>query len=197
MLAVRIRTLAVLAAVAAALARPARAQGEVAPGEIPASPAPTDRWRVSVSTGWGGLVEVVDWYGELLGGTAQQGRYQLGVRVDRDLGRASFGFGYTQQHWHDVSPSDSLDTTVHVFVADGRFRWLRAAWVDLYSGGGIGFASWTQTATRGEPQLESGASLAFQLRLLGVDAGWEHVRLWGELGLGFEGLALVGASWRF
>ncbi len=172
---------------AVALAAPARAQE---------GPLQGDRWRVSLSTGWGGIVEVVDWYGDLLGGTAQQGRYQVGVRVDRDLGRGSVGLGYTHQHWHDVTQTESASTNVDVVVADGRFRWVRTGWLDLYSGGGVGFATWSQTANSAGT-VGSGASLAFQLRLLGIDAGWEHVRLWGELGFGFEGVLLTGATWRF
>ncbi len=187
MLAARIRALVSFAA-AAAVALPARAEDAAAPR--------SDRWRVSLSTGWGGIVEVVDWYGDVLGGAAQQDRLQMGVRVDRDVGRGRFGLGYTLQRWRDVTQTDAADTTVHVLVADAGLRWLRTTWVDLYSGGGIGFATWTQTGTTAGT-VGSGGSFAFQLRLLGIDAGWEHVRLWTELGFGFEGVLLAGASWRF
>ncbi len=178
---------AVVLSVALALAASARAQE---------APPKGDRWRVSLSTGWGGIVEVVDWYGDLLGGAGQQGRYQIGVRVDRDLGRGSFGVGYTHQHWHDVTQTDSASTNVDVVIADGRFRWLRTTWVDLYSGGGVGLATWSQTANSAGT-IGSGASFAFQLRLFGMDAGSDHLRIWGELGFGFEGVLLAGASWRF
>jgi hypothetical protein len=192
-------------AVAAALAGPARAQvEEAAPAEAPTagSPRPDGPWRVSVSTGWLGLLEYADAFvGGLFTGSAEEHRRQLGVRLDRDVGRASFGVGYTRQHWRTVdshAPRDAQDSDVDVFLFDARARWLRTSWVDLYSGGGLGFAVWNQTGTvGGVPQNETSSYLAFQLRLLGVDAGWEHVRLWGELGFGFEGMLLAGASYRF
>ena len=190
-------------ALAVAVAAPTGARGqETAPAEPPAVEAPgRDGWRVSVSTGVGGMIQWMDLFAEALGGPTQTDFYQVGLRVDREVGNASFGLGYTRQHWRDVDPSragDDVVSTVDLFIFDARARWLRTTWVDLYSGGGVGFASWDQSGgAGGVPQTETSASLAFQLRLLGVDAGWEHVRLWGELGFGFEGVLLAGASYRF
>jgi hypothetical protein len=118
--------LPVAVAVAVALAAPARAQvEEAAPAASPAAEAPDPhRWRVSLCTGVGGIIPWVDLLGAGLGGGTQTDFHQVGVRVDGEAGRASFGLGYTRQHWRDVGPSpgDDMVSTVDLLVVDARAR---------------------------------------------------------------------------
>ena len=204
------RVLAAVLAAASAAPVQAQAQADAAPGQPPAAARPrVDRWRLSAGTGVLGAVEFADAFagGILRGfggyGTVQEDRFQIGVRVDRDVGRASFGLGYTLQHWRDAlyfggTRAGAVDSTVHLLLADARVRWLTASWVDLYSGGGLGFGMWTQEGDVGGVRLSATEPLlAFQLRLLGVDAGGERFRVYAELGAGFEGTLLAGVGWRF
>ncbi len=192
---------------AAVLAAPARAEDAPAPVEAPAGAPRRDAWRVSVSTGFAGFLQYLSLMEVALDGSSQssawEDMYQVGIRVEREVGRMSVGAGYTLEHWrtvlrHGAGPDDATDYTAHVALADARFRWLRRSWLDLYSGGGIGFATLRQTETFGGPPTgETNSYFAFQACGIGVDAGWEHARLFGELGFGFEGVLLAGASVRF
>lgn len=209
------RTFALAAMLAiASYALPARADEEVRqPASPPAPERALDdrgdrRWTLSAGTGAGSIFEFAD---ATVGGigaglvgyqTTQSGRFQVNARVDRELGpRVRAGIAYTHLRWtrgyftSAGASVEEIDSAVHVLVGDLTLRWVRTRRLELYSGAGAGVATLGQRrSATAERERQSG--YAFQLRLVGLSVGSERVRIFGELGLGFEGLLIGGVAVR-
>jgi hypothetical protein len=195
-----------------ALAAPAAAQ-EAAPAPAPGLPAEPDldrAWNVLIATGAGSVVEFTDGLAggliQGLSGYQQQvtGRKQLNLRVDRTLSRwLRVGGAYVYTGWTtDLSTggvrAGTVDSAVQCLLADVTLRWSRGEHWELTSGLALGGGVWTEEAqVSGQSSRASSAGVAFQARLIGVAFGFEHVRAYVELGLGFEGLLVGGLAVRF
>ena len=192
---------------AALLAWPAVAPADE-PAQAPASPPQVRPWSVSLGTGGGGFVEFVDALSNGgpggYGSSRRQGRIQLNARVERDLDRwFRAGVAWTYNRWTEAyftgsTQIGSVDNSVHALMAGVTLRWLRAGYVELQSGIAAGAARWGQ-AGQGIGVSQDGvqSGFAFQLRAIGISAGNEQVRVFAELGVGFEGLLIGGLTLRF
>jgi hypothetical protein len=171
--------------------------------EAPAGPAARrDRaWSLSVGTGGGGFFEFSD--SPLGNGVYDESyrrhRFQANVRVDRELGRRlRLGVAYVYYRWTEAyvlrgSDAGSIDSEAQVLMADATFRWARTDHLEVYSAVAAGAGRLRREGT-GIGASSDGVTTgpAFQLRLVGISAGTERVRLFADLGIGFEGLVVGG-----
>lgn len=166
-------------------------------------------WVVSAGTGTGGLVEIADVLVSGIGGLAglrseRSGRIHVHARAERELGRwFSAGLAYTFLGWSRedfggaAEPVARHEFALHVLLADATLRWARTRNVELYSGLAVGAATIGERETaNGVAHSGRGSGFAFQLRLLGLALGIERVRVFAELGVGFESLVLGGVAVR-
>lgn len=195
---------AVLAGPVRALAAPAEV---VAPAERPSESPLEDRgWNLSVGTGAGSFFEFADG----LGGIGPIGyerrtedRFQVNLRIDRELGRwLRTGLAYMYLGWTDAyrsagSSVGEIDQEAQVLMLDVTLRWYRGAHVETYSGLAAGYGRWrTEGIVAGSTYEDTQTGPAFQLRYFGVSAGTERFRVFADLGIGFEGLIVVGGTVR-
>lgn len=183
-----------------AVPRGAGAAGEAtAPEERDADRA----WSVAVGTGAGGFFEFVDAFaGSGPGGyddSRRRDRFQLNLRADHELGRwlrAGVAYvynGWTEEYLSGGSVVGTIDNSAHVLMADVTARWVRSEHLEVYSALAVGAGRWEQAGTGiGAGSDGVTAGFAFQLRYVGVSAGSERVRLFVNLGIGFEGLVVGG-----
>jgi hypothetical protein len=182
----------------------AQGPGTAAAGDAaPAATRPARSWNLSVGTGGGGFVEFVDAFA----GSAPVGyddsrredRFQLNLRADRELGRwlrAGVAYvydGWTEEYLSGGSVAGTLSNRVHVLMADVTVSWVRSEHLEFYSALAAGGGRWRQVGT-GIAASSGGVSsgFAFQLRCAGIAEGSERVRLFVDLGIGFEGLVVGG-----
>jgi hypothetical protein len=195
---------ALLAGAARALAAPSEA---VAPADRPTEPPAEDRgWSLSVGTGAGSFFEFADG----LAGIGPSGydrrsrdRFQVNLRVDRELNRRfRAGLAYMVLGWSEAYSSGgtsagAIDQLAQVLMLDVTVRWHRSAHVETYSGLAAGYGRWHAEGTvAGTPYADTQSGPAFQLRYFGVSAGNDRLRVFADLGIGFEGLVVVGATLR-
>lgn len=176
----------------------------------PAGPQADAAWNLSIGTGDGGFADFSDGLiGGVVGGVGgyavqRRDRLQLNVRADHELSRwLRAGVGYTRLTWRRDYRSDagtlvgSIDATFQVLLADATLRWTRSERWELYSGVGVGGATWGERGdVAGVHHDDRQSGFAFQLRFIGASFGWERLRLFGELGIGFEGLLIGGLTLR-
>jgi hypothetical protein len=174
--------------------------------EAPAASATTRldrRWNLSVGTGAGGFVEFADAFsGTGVGGydsSRRQDRFQINARIDRELGRwLRVGAAWVYNRWTDAYFSGgaevgTLENRVHVLMGDATLRWVRSEHLELYSALAVGAGRWREHgAGIAASHQDVTAGPAFQLRYIGIAAGSERVRLFADLGIGFEGLVVGG-----
>lgn len=195
---------ALLAGPVCALAEPAEV---VAPPDRPSeSPLEEGGWNLSVGTGAGSFFEFADG----LAGVGPSGydrrsrdRFQVNFRVDRELNRrfrvglAYMYLGWTEGYSSAGSSAGAIDEVAQVLMLDVTVRWHRGAHVETYSGLAAGYGRWRAEGTvAGSPYSDTQTGPAFQLRYFGVSAGSERFRVFADLGIGFEGLVVVGATVR-
>lgn len=169
-----------------------------------AAAAREDRaWNLSVGTGAGGYVEFVDAFAGSgpvdHDASRRRDRLQLNLRADRELGRwLKVGLAYVYDRWTDAyftggAPVGDVDNRVHVLMLDATVRWVRTEGFELYSALAAGAGRWAQEGTgTAASRPDASAGPAFQLRYVGVAFGGEHLRLFADLGIGFEGLVVGG-----
>jgi hypothetical protein len=174
------------------------------------TPRPDGAWNLSVGTGDGGFADFTD---GLVGGVAsglggyevrRRDRLQLNVRADHELSRwLRAGVAYTRLTWArdyyagSGTFAGSIDATFQVLLADATLRWTRSERWELYSGVAVGGATWGEEGdVAGIHHDDRQSGFAFQLRFIGASVGWERVRFFGELGVGFEGLLIGGLTVR-
>jgi hypothetical protein len=172
--------------------------------EAPAGSATTrpDRaWNLSVGTGAGGFFEFT---GSPLGNgvydeSYRRYRFQANVRVDRELGRRlRLGVAYVYYHWTEAylvrgNVAGTIDNEASALMADATLRWVRTDHLEVYSAVAAGAGRLQRDGTGiGASSDGVTSGFAFQLRLVGLSAGTERVRLFADLGLGFEGLLVGG-----
>ena len=185
----------------ASLGAPATALAE----EPPALVGP---WHVSLGTGGGGFVEFVDAFSN--GGpasydtTRRRGRLQVNARVERQARpNLLVGVSWTWNRWTEDyfaggTRVGSIENSVHSVLVGGSVQWFRAEYLELYTGLAAGAGRLSQAGSGiGSTQTGVQSGFAFQLRGLGLSAGNERFRAFAEVGLGFEGLLIAGATLRF
>lgn len=188
------------------------ALGAPAPPEPPAMSAPSARrWRVTVGTGSasGALIDLVD--GVDCSGCLTEGDvrdpWQLNLRVERET-RAGIrlGLAWVYSRWTAVSydsPAAGLPGLVvvgtsgnraHSLLAGITCSWLEGRRWEAYSGVATGVTIHRTVDATGIAADDDGTSAlpALQIRVIGVTFGWERVRLFAELGVGFEGVLIGG-----
>lgn len=161
---------------------------------------------LSVGTGAGGFFEFTEAFDGISMAMYEQehrDRLQVNVRIDRELGREfRVGLAYTHLRWTEAyasagQPVGTIDNSTHTLLADMTYLWVRARSVELYSALGAGYARWSEEGTvDGTRHDDAQGGFAFQIRVFGVSAGSERVRVFAELGLGFEGLVVGGLTLR-
>jgi hypothetical protein len=194
-------------AIAAILALPAAAQPQEGPPPVVGAGAER-RWSVSLGTGAGGFVEFVDAFaGSSIGPydtSRREERIQLNGRLDRAQGRwlrtgiAWVYNGWTEAFFAGGARVGEIENSVHALMLDATIPWLRRDHVELYSALAAGAGRWRQRGSgiaSGRDEVSSG--FAFQLRYLGIAVGSDRLRAFVDLGIGFEGLIVGGATLRF
>jgi len=150
-------------------------------------------WNLSVGTGAGGIFDFSDGFA---GANPpyeahRESRLQLTARLDREVGRRfRVGVAYTwfSATWGyeaaGVPVSGSLHDRAHVLLADATLSWVRRPRFELYSALGVG-AGWGRSSG-------TVAGTPYDERAAGLSVGGERVRLFADLGVGFEGLLVGG-----
>ncbi|MBR5749406.1 MAG: hypothetical protein IKY01_11565 [Prevotella sp.] len=91
--------------------------------------------------------------------------------------------------------------TFFTVMPAAKFNWLRKKNFGMYSkvGAGLTFASKKEDYSKGsvENLSESKVGFNFQVSALGIEAGSETIRAFVELGVGEQGVALVGVRLKF
>ena len=91
--------------------------------------------------------------------------------------------------------------TFFTVMPAAKFNWLRKKNFGMYSkvGAGLTFASKKEDYSKGsvENLSESKVGFNFQVSALGIEAGSETIRAFVELGVGEQGVALVGVRVKF
>lgn len=170
---------------------------------------PAGTFRVSAGTGFGTAPELFSAFLDVIeaGFSGHDVRWtnrrDLFLRADWDVGQSGrLGLSYVYTGWEkrfldagaDVG---RVDVRVHSLLGHAFLRWVDGEHFELASGLGLGLGYWDESGTvAGLRRSASGGIPAWQLHLLGMGVGNERVRFVAELGLGFEGILVLGLAVR-
>jgi len=110
----------------------------------------------------------------------------------RRLGHlVSVGASFSLYNMSDQKEGNTYNYTNYILMAGARLRWYNRGWFAAYSkvAAGAKYCDWGESARNVYP--------AFQVSLLGLETGPRFVRVFTEIGIGDQGLALAGIRCSF
>ncbi|MFW0739427.1 hypothetical protein [Flavobacterium sp. T12S277] len=82
-----------------------------------------------------------------------------------------------------------------MFLATAEFSYIKTSWINFYGSGGIGSVIRRSNDYEGA-YIKDEAHFAFQINPVGLRVG-KKLGAFVEMGLGYKGIAIIGANYRF